>query len=483
MAYAAPREALSRGSAVRALAAALPPIAGASPAAALFHLAVVSELLTSYDGDPAVQAVEIEMLTGLQTFPKNSVLAAFDEAGQYVADVLVVPDNVANGGEGMHWLMGTTAFEAASGIQVDFEFTAGLPWPAEWCAGARRTTHSRRPRTRVAGTTRTRRTTSTASRTGATPDRRTGSSARRRRSTPRATRSSACPRRTTTRRTSRAATPLTREQRGHRSEPRRDGAVSRSAGCPDEGAAALPRRARKGVRRPRRRAGRRDPLLRRRLHEGALTGSDAVETCAASDARVAKAQAKLAAAETKHCDPAELPDFAYEPASETTVAVANATNTLLDVLWGPDPDAALVSREADARTAKCQVEVAKRLAARYEGVLKAAAKAQKRALATADTADALASAVEAALASDPKLARADQVVAGSIGKRCQFVPPPDPPTRFPGSCSSAANALDLGECVADLGMCVACVTLQTTTELLVDCDALDGEGLYGNCVL
>ena len=157
----------SRGSAVRALAAALPPIAGASPAAALFHLAVVSELLTSYDGDPAVQAVEIEMLTGLQTFPKNSVLAAFDEAGQYVADVLVVPDNVANGGEGMHWLMGTTAFEAASGIQVDFEFTAGLPWPAEWCAGARRTTLSRRPRTRVAGITRTRRTTSTASRTGA----------------------------------------------------------------------------------------------------------------------------------------------------------------------------------------------------------------------------------------------------------------------------------------------------------------------------
>ena len=43
---------------------------------------------------------------------------------------------------------------------------------------------------------------------------------------------------------------------------------------------------------------------------------------------------------------------------------------------GADPDAALVSREADARTAKCQVEVAKRLAARYEGVLKAAASAE-----------------------------------------------------------------------------------------------------------
>jgi hypothetical protein len=32
-------------------------------------------------------------------------------------------------------------------------------------------------------------------------------------------------------------------------------------------------------------------------------------------------------------------------------------------------------------------------------------------------------------------------------------------------------------------MCVACVTLQTTTDLSIDCDVLDGDALYGECLL
>lgn len=101
-------------------------LGAAQPAAALFHLAVIDEVMTSYDGDFDVQFVEIRMLASGQTFVENSVLAKFDGSGNYEGDALVVPGVVTNGGNGVRWLMGTAAFEAVSGIQVDFEFSPGL---------------------------------------------------------------------------------------------------------------------------------------------------------------------------------------------------------------------------------------------------------------------------------------------------------------------------------------------------------------------
>ena len=106
---------------------ALAALAGSpQPAAALFHIAVIDEVMTSYGGDDAAQFVEIRMEFDGQTVTQNSVLAAFAADGSFLGDVLVVPDSIENGGDGLHWLMGTTAFETAAGIQVDFEFTAGL---------------------------------------------------------------------------------------------------------------------------------------------------------------------------------------------------------------------------------------------------------------------------------------------------------------------------------------------------------------------
>ena len=102
-------------------------LAAPLPARAAFHFSVISEILTSYDGDASVQAVEIEMLSSGQTLTANSVLAAFAANGDYVADALVVPADVGTGGAGRNWIMGTTAFETASGLQVDFEFAPGLP--------------------------------------------------------------------------------------------------------------------------------------------------------------------------------------------------------------------------------------------------------------------------------------------------------------------------------------------------------------------
>jgi hypothetical protein len=111
---------------IRVALAALLLLALPRPAVALFHFSVIDEVMTSYDGDPNAQFVEIRMLSGSQNRVDNTVLAKFDGSGNYEGDLLVIPADVTNSGNGVRWIMGTTAFEAASGIQVDFEFAPGL---------------------------------------------------------------------------------------------------------------------------------------------------------------------------------------------------------------------------------------------------------------------------------------------------------------------------------------------------------------------
>ena len=63
-------------------------MAGTTPnrAQALFHLAVIDEVMTSYDGDASVQFVEIRMLAIAQAFLTGTVLGAFDPNGAYLGD-------------------------------------------------------------------------------------------------------------------------------------------------------------------------------------------------------------------------------------------------------------------------------------------------------------------------------------------------------------------------------------------------------------
>jgi hypothetical protein len=96
------------------------------PAHALFHLAVIDEVMTSYSGNPSSQFVEIRMLSGSQNLVGNSVLGAFDAAGAYIGDVLVVPGNVANHGLGVRWIMGTAQFQTDSGLTADFIMPPGI---------------------------------------------------------------------------------------------------------------------------------------------------------------------------------------------------------------------------------------------------------------------------------------------------------------------------------------------------------------------
>lgn len=98
----------------------------ARSAAASFHLAVIDEVVTRVDGDASQQYVEIRMLAPAQNMVRGSVLAAFDAEGAYVADVVVVPDDVPRAGAGIRWMMATAAFQQAQGFAADFTIPAGI---------------------------------------------------------------------------------------------------------------------------------------------------------------------------------------------------------------------------------------------------------------------------------------------------------------------------------------------------------------------
>jgi hypothetical protein len=98
----------------------------ATQARALFHFEVIDEVMTSYNGDPSVQFIEMRMLAASQNFVAHSVFAAFDNTGTFIADILVVPANVSKSGNGTRWLIGTAAFQTKTGLAPDFVMPAGV---------------------------------------------------------------------------------------------------------------------------------------------------------------------------------------------------------------------------------------------------------------------------------------------------------------------------------------------------------------------
>lgn len=94
---------------------------------ALFHLAVLDEVLASLDGDATQQFIEVKMLLGSQNLVSNAVLASFDASGTYIEDILVIPNDVANGVAEARWIAATEAFQTANGFVADFTMPAGIP--------------------------------------------------------------------------------------------------------------------------------------------------------------------------------------------------------------------------------------------------------------------------------------------------------------------------------------------------------------------
>ena len=102
-------------------------IGAAAPARAAYDQTVIQEIVSSYDGDNGQQYVEMQMLAGGQTGVAHTVFAIFDTAGAYVADLLVVPADVANGGAGVTWIAASADFQSERGFTADFTIPRNLP--------------------------------------------------------------------------------------------------------------------------------------------------------------------------------------------------------------------------------------------------------------------------------------------------------------------------------------------------------------------
>lgn len=108
------------------IAAALFTLLGSTRLDAAFHAVVFDEVVTSYGGDPDVQFIEMRMTFPFQNLTTHSIFAAFDDTGTYIGDILEVPSDLPNQGNGVRWLVGTSEFQTTSALAPDFIMPPGI---------------------------------------------------------------------------------------------------------------------------------------------------------------------------------------------------------------------------------------------------------------------------------------------------------------------------------------------------------------------
>jgi hypothetical protein len=90
---------------------------------AVYHAALVDEVMSGKSGDPNVQFVEIRMLATFQNAVAMTRLTRFNCDFTSCQVLLQVPGNVSNQGAGVRWLMASpndATFFAATGVHADF---------------------------------------------------------------------------------------------------------------------------------------------------------------------------------------------------------------------------------------------------------------------------------------------------------------------------------------------------------------------------
>jgi hypothetical protein len=111
-------------------------LASAGTAGATFHFMSISEIGAGFQGNAAIQFVELRLDSGGQTQTEDTRLTAFAADG--TATELVLSDHaVPNGTSGANILYATEAFAEATGVTPDFVMPAGLVTPSGMiCWGA-----------------------------------------------------------------------------------------------------------------------------------------------------------------------------------------------------------------------------------------------------------------------------------------------------------------------------------------------------------
>ena len=199
----------------------------------------------------------------------------------------------------------------------------------------------------------------------------------------------------------------------------------------------------------------------------ACIGSDAKE-------RVAKAQARTAATFAgKRCTGPNRPNFAFTSAAAVNEAGELPVLGSTEVVFGPTPN--LVLKSSDKAGAACQAEVLKRHDAVLAAWIGAANREKKAALKgkndplvppVASNAE-LAAAIDAALAADPLVAKAEAKLAAGIEKRCT-----DEQIGVLFDCNVAATRAQLAACVRTSAERAACEAIEGADGLGLDCPVL-----------
>jgi hypothetical protein len=147
-------------------------------------------------------------------------------------------------------------------------------------------------------------------------------------------------------------------------------------------------------------------------------------------------------------------------------------------------DAALVTRVADKETARCQLEMLKRVGKLEYTVLKELYKAKKRAIKdeTVNGDTALEEKLRVVFSANAKVDRARDKLVSRVDKRCAVLPAP-PDAIFPGYGCGAVdpNLSDVEDCAIAAARCEACLEINAFDGLDLGCDWADDQTANGSC--
>ncbi len=94
-----------------------------------FHIMEITQIMAAYNGDPAMQAIEMRMLASGQNLLTGTQLNVYDKDGVLVTTLGTFPSSLANSVVGSRVLATTAAFASAFGIVPDLTIAAGIPTP------------------------------------------------------------------------------------------------------------------------------------------------------------------------------------------------------------------------------------------------------------------------------------------------------------------------------------------------------------------
>ncbi|MFQ5514581.1 MAG: hypothetical protein ACE5FG_09075 [Myxococcota bacterium] len=215
-------------------------------------------------------------------------------------------------------------------------------------------------------------------------------------------------------------------------------------------------------------------------------GSLSVADCLAADrrGRLQRIRTREAADFARFCAGvvADPPPFGPVDLAEVDQAAIDKELDLLEVLFGSDVDASVVSRAADPRTSKCQRAVTKAVFRCQDAKLQQFNRCKREVLeAGADSAAQL----EACMGADPvlKILRACDPAVGGIRqaiRRSCLRPPVELPAAFP-SCGTA-DPSELHDCLEAGVECAVCTALNRADRLNRNCDEFDDGLANGSCL-